>query len=123
MQRLIDARLQVGPHNVYDIYDNCAQTAEWLRRSGKDMRWLIQYLRSKVPCCLHNSHHAACGCHCAPLPPQPPIPPDYCSILNVTFTCDTYRRSPLALLFAPSADRRGHTRTNAHDIPPLVPHR
>merc|ERR1712166_499223 len=39
---------QVGPHNVYDIYDNCPQTAEWLKQSGKSMRWLLNYLRSKM---------------------------------------------------------------------------
>jgi hypothetical protein len=45
---LADAFNEVGPHNVYDIYDNCPQTAEWLKRSGKSMRWLINNLRSKM---------------------------------------------------------------------------
>jgi len=40
--------MEVGPHNVYDIYDNCPQTAEWLKRSGKSMRWLLGYLRAKM---------------------------------------------------------------------------
>lgn len=39
---------EAGPHNVYDIYDNCPNTAEWLRRTGKSMRWLKNYLRSKL---------------------------------------------------------------------------
>ena len=45
---LADAFNEVGPHNVYDIYDNCPQTAEWLKRTGKSMRWLINNLRSKM---------------------------------------------------------------------------
>jgi len=39
---------EVGPHNVYDIYDNCPQTEEWLKRSGKSMRWLTNYLRDQM---------------------------------------------------------------------------
>eukprot|EP00937_MAST-01D_sp_MAST-1D-sp2_P001497 g1497.t1 len=39
---------EVGPHNVYDIYDNCPQTDEWLRRSGKSMRWLRAHLRQHM---------------------------------------------------------------------------
>ena len=33
---------------MYDIYDDCPRTAEWLRRSGKSQRWLLKYLRSKM---------------------------------------------------------------------------
>ena len=39
---------EVGPHNVYDIYDNCPATAQWLESSGKTMRWLINYLRDNM---------------------------------------------------------------------------
>merc|ERR1711871_1748397 len=42
------AEVEVGPHNVYDIYDNCNQTDAWLQRTGKSMRWLRQYLRNKM---------------------------------------------------------------------------
>merc|ERR1712203_112279 len=36
---------EVGPHNVYNIYDNCPKTNEFLARSGKDMTWLLATLR------------------------------------------------------------------------------
>jgi len=56
MADLLEMRRQVGPHNVYDIYDNCPATTEFLKRTGKDMGWLISYLRQN----LHNpSAHAA----------------------------------------------------------------
>ena len=32
------AEVEIGPHNVYDIYDNCNQTDAWLQRTGKSMR-------------------------------------------------------------------------------------
>ena len=62
----------VGPHNVYNIYDNCAGygpnrqaanltdgdndaegsdragLAQWLEASGKDMRWLRKFLRDNL---------------------------------------------------------------------------
>ena len=31
----------VGPHNVYNIYDNCPRQHEWLERHGKSTRWLL----------------------------------------------------------------------------------
>jgi len=43
-------RTEVGPHNVYNIYDNCEHTQQFLTRSGKDMTWLTQVLRTS----LHN---------------------------------------------------------------------
>jgi len=43
-------RREVGPHNVYDIYDNCPETTEFLTRTGKDMGWLISFLRNN----MHN---------------------------------------------------------------------
>lgn len=42
---------QVGPHNIYDIYDNCATTAEFLKRIGRDARWLRDVLLSGI----HNA--------------------------------------------------------------------
>jgi len=39
---------EVGPHNVYDIYDNCPKTEQWLKASGKSMRWLKQFLRDNM---------------------------------------------------------------------------
>merc|ERR1712232_2967 len=44
----IKATREVGPFNIYDIYDNCPNTEEWLRRTGKSMHWLKAYLRSKL---------------------------------------------------------------------------
>jgi hypothetical protein len=46
--KLEEASLQVGPHNIYDIYDNCPQTTAWLQRAGKSMRWLKNYLRAQL---------------------------------------------------------------------------
>jgi len=42
---LSEYRKQVGPHNVYNIYDNCPNQAAFLERTGKDMQWLTNYLR------------------------------------------------------------------------------
>jgi hypothetical protein len=46
----------VGPHNVYNVYDNCPDGSEeakrmkqWYKLSGKSSRWVIQYLHG-------NSH-------------------------------------------------------------------
>lgn len=36
---------QVGPHNVYDVYDNCNRTSDFLRRTGQNMGWLASKLR------------------------------------------------------------------------------
>ena len=35
-------------HTTDDIYDNCPETANWIERSGKSMRFLKSYLRSKM---------------------------------------------------------------------------
>jgi hypothetical protein len=48
---LLRMRSQVGPHNVYDIYDNCPNTNQFLERVGKDMSWLTAFLREG----MHNS--------------------------------------------------------------------
>eukprot|EP01064_Diplonema_japonicum_P032809 TRINITY_DN6278_c0_g1_i1.p1 TRINITY_DN6278_c0_g1~~TRINITY_DN6278_c0_g1_i1.p1 ORF type:complete len:474 (+),score=142.35 TRINITY_DN6278_c0_g1_i1:44-1465(+) len=39
---------EVGPYNIYDIYDNCPQNGEWLKKVGKSQRWLKSFLRSKM---------------------------------------------------------------------------
>lgn len=36
---------EVGPHNVYNIYDNCPDTQKFLKKTGKTMKWLIETLR------------------------------------------------------------------------------
>lgn len=36
---------QVGPFDIYNIYDNCPSTASFLERTGKDMPWLLNYLK------------------------------------------------------------------------------
>lgn len=36
---------EVGPHDVYNIYDNCPNYDDFFRRTGKDRRWLHSYLR------------------------------------------------------------------------------
>ena len=39
----------VGPHNVYDIYDNCPRTRDYLAQQGnKTMRWLLTKLRAEM---------------------------------------------------------------------------
>lgn len=48
---LTKMRAEVGPHNVYDIYDNCDNTAEFLNRIGQDTSWLTTFLRKG----MHNS--------------------------------------------------------------------
>ena len=42
------ASREVGPHNVYNIYDNCPRTAKFLRETGKSMRWLRKQLRAEM---------------------------------------------------------------------------
>ena len=39
----------VGPHNVYNVYDNCPNLDLDLRvaQSGKSRRWLHKYVLSK----------------------------------------------------------------------------
>merc|ERR1712086_1183889 len=49
---------EIGPHNAYNLYDNCPSTQAMLTRIGKDMAWLRkelgehmhrpQYIRSKL---------------------------------------------------------------------------
>ena len=44
------AFMAVGPHNVYNIYDNCAGAAlpASLAKSGRSMRWLTKQLRAPL---------------------------------------------------------------------------
>lgn len=45
-KRLIDEmHRQVGPYNVYNLYDNCPRTQEYLRRTGKSSKWLQNKIR------------------------------------------------------------------------------
>lgn len=39
---------EVGPHNTYNIYDNCPRTAEFLKKSNKTMYWLHSFLRDQL---------------------------------------------------------------------------
>ena len=49
---LEDADNTVGPHDVYDIYDNCPgaanEIATWHEKSGKSVRWLKNYMRQHL---------------------------------------------------------------------------
>ena len=36
---------QVGPHNIYDVYDNCPALDAWLAHTRKSHGWLRRYLR------------------------------------------------------------------------------
>jgi carboxypeptidase C (cathepsin A) len=47
-QAQAELREEVGPYNIYDVYDNCPATAEYLRRTGKDMHWLLQQARAAL---------------------------------------------------------------------------
>lgn len=38
-------RQEVGPHNVYNVYDNCNKTSKFLQQAGKSMAWLSNRLR------------------------------------------------------------------------------
>lgn len=42
---------QVGPHDVYNIYNNCPETDAFLLRTGKNAVWLREVLRGN----MHNS--------------------------------------------------------------------
>ena len=47
-QALDQMNNEVGPYNIYDIYDNCPQTEEWVMRSGKSQTFLRNYLRDNL---------------------------------------------------------------------------
>lgn len=44
----LEFTLEVGPYNVYDVYDNCPATGEYLNRTGKDMLWLTEQARAAL---------------------------------------------------------------------------
>jgi hypothetical protein len=45
----------VGPHNVYNVYDNCPSGEKWHVASGKSTRWLGKF--------LHENMHRAVEAH------------------------------------------------------------
>eukprot|EP00929_Paragymnodinium_shiwhaense_P108103 TRINITY_DN74430_c0_g1_i1.p1 TRINITY_DN74430_c0_g1~~TRINITY_DN74430_c0_g1_i1.p1 ORF type:complete len:509 (+),score=90.95 TRINITY_DN74430_c0_g1_i1:70-1596(+) len=51
---LSDMAKEVGPHNVYNIYDNCPATQDFLDRTGKSSQWLVSFLRENT----HNTSAA-----------------------------------------------------------------
>eukprot|EP00756_Hemistasia_phaeocysticola_P038019 Hpha_TRINITY_DN16733_c1_g2::TRINITY_DN16733_c1_g2_i14::g.80351::m.80351/K16296/SCPL-I; serine carboxypeptidase-like clade I len=59
----------VGPHNVYNVYDNCPGAAQWASASGKTMGWLRRFLRNNLhrpeaveeAKALGGGYHWACG--------------------------------------------------------------
>lgn len=53
---LMKADEEVGPHNIYDIYDNCPATEQWLAITGKSMRWLRKTVRDRM-----STHGPAAG--------------------------------------------------------------
>lgn len=48
---LHEMRRQVGPHDVYNIYNNCQNTQAFLQKIGKDSFWLRDILQSN----MHNA--------------------------------------------------------------------
>jgi len=38
----------VGPHNVYNVYDNCPEAVQWTKASGKTTGWLRRFLRNNM---------------------------------------------------------------------------
>jgi len=45
---LSQASREVGPHNVYFIYDNCPNHEQILKATGHDMQWLKHQLRARL---------------------------------------------------------------------------
>eukprot|EP01059_Diplonema_ambulator_P034127 TRINITY_DN7488_c1_g1_i1.p1 TRINITY_DN7488_c1_g1~~TRINITY_DN7488_c1_g1_i1.p1 ORF type:complete len:487 (+),score=156.64 TRINITY_DN7488_c1_g1_i1:38-1498(+) len=43
-QHYAEMETAVGPHNVYNVYDNCPDSALWSQKSGKSLTWLRRYL-------------------------------------------------------------------------------
>jgi carboxypeptidase C (cathepsin A) len=51
---------EVGPFNVYNMYDNCnPRVQEWFERSGKSMHWLLKYLREKMSSGVSSSEYSS----------------------------------------------------------------
>jgi len=42
--KLAQADAAVGPHNVYNVYDDCEESTAWYEASGRAPRWLRRYL-------------------------------------------------------------------------------
>eukprot|EP01065_Artemidia_motanka_P001370 TRINITY_DN10621_c0_g4_i2.p2 TRINITY_DN10621_c0_g4~~TRINITY_DN10621_c0_g4_i2.p2 ORF type:complete len:478 (+),score=125.62 TRINITY_DN10621_c0_g4_i2:1124-2557(+) len=38
----------IGPHNVYNVYDNCDETEKWVAASGRTSGWLRRWLRANI---------------------------------------------------------------------------
>jgi len=58
-QACADARgelqAEVGPFNIYDIYDNCPKPSEYLKSSARDMNWLVRQARKALlPGSMHT---------------------------------------------------------------------
>ena len=45
---LAEMELKVGSHNVYNVYDNCADADAWSKASGKSTFWLKNFLRENA---------------------------------------------------------------------------
>jgi len=43
---------EIGPHNPYNLYDNCPSTQQFFNRTGKNMGWLLKKLRDG----MHKPH-------------------------------------------------------------------
>jgi len=44
----LEADLEVGSFNVYNVYDNCPSPKEYVDQTGKSMRWLKEQLRDAI---------------------------------------------------------------------------
>ena len=44
----------VGPHNVYNVYDNCPELDAWHAYSGRSRAWLREYLLDNTPLAQHH---------------------------------------------------------------------
>merc|ERR1712125_187438 len=42
---LVKVDAAIGPANIYNVYDNCPATGDFLERTGKSMSWLRSYLQ------------------------------------------------------------------------------
>jgi len=43
-----EVQAEVGPYNVYNVYDNCPKPSEYLQSSGRDMHWLTKQARQAL---------------------------------------------------------------------------
>lgn len=50
-----ELQAEVGPFNIYNIYDNCPKPSEYLKSSAQDMNWLTRQARKAlVPGSMHT---------------------------------------------------------------------